>query len=387
MNKSRGLVIFSDYNASNVNLYLHFRLFVDFVRRLLYNDFTMKMINSFEKSRRAQMSLLEHYEYGKIPPEPKHLNVTKERIDRTFAAGKANLVYASLKCSFEDGETYAIPITAAIPTRGKRHPAFLHIKNSPGVPDPHQPTEELCDGGFAVFTLSEEAIFGKDSSHRRGLARRLSGGRRRPDSPGRAAMLAWCAMHLMDAIRAEFFVVDADRVAVVGHGVCAISALLAGAFDERLSHVISSSSGFGCAASVLYEHGKLYERKCQHPHLFCDRFYKLSGREDTIPFDQDALLSLIAPRPLFIDNADDVLSHAPAGELASAYRASKAYENLGKIGLFFEKGGNPCEVFDENEPLYLSSGDIVYRKRAGLPYLAREDWAEYMRFVLTKGCV
>ena len=331
------------------------------------------------------MSLLEHYEYGKIPPRPKHLTMTKERIDRTFAAGKANLVYISLKCSFEDGESYAIPITAAIPARGDRLPAFIHIKRSADVPDLHQPTEELCDGGFAVFTISETAIFDKDSSHRRGLARRLSGERRRLDSPGRAAMLAWCAMRLIDAIRVECSEVDTDRVAVVGHGVYAISALLAGAFDERFSHVISSSSGFGGAASILYEHGKLYERKCQYPHLFCDRFYKISGREDTLPFDQDALLSLIAPRPLFLDNADDVLSHAPAGELASAYRASKAYEGLGEIGLLFEKGGNPCEVFEENEPLFLSGGSIVYRKRPGLPYLSREDWGEYMKFVLTKG--
>ena len=344
----------------------------------------MKNKNSILQERKRLTALLEHYEYGKMPPKPTHLTVKKETINNTFAAGKASLVCFNLRCQFEDGESYVLPITAAIPTKGSRHAAFIHLKHDLQMPDAHQPTEELCDGGFAVFTVAEDKILPVGQSHRRGLARRLSGKRRRLDSPGRAAMLAWCAMRVMDAIQDEFSSIDLTRTAVVGHGVFAISALLAGAFDERFAFVISNSSGFGGAASVLFERGGLYERKCRYPNLFCDRYYKLSGKEDDLPFDQDALLALIAPRPLFLDNADDILSHASLGELKSAYRASKAYEKLGKIGLNYEKGGDPCEVFDENEPFYLSGGNIVYRKREGFPYLSREDWAEYMKFILTK---
>ena len=329
--------------------------------------------------------MLEYYEYGIMPEAPRHLTCKIDMIDKGFAAGKAYTVYASLHCQFEDGEICELPFTAAIPTAKGNHAAFIHIKSGEEMPDRHQPTEELCDGGFAVFTLSEKAVFPSGASNRKGLARKLSGKRRRFDSPGRAAMLAWCAMRLLDAIPNEFPSVDLSKTAVVGHGVYAISALIAGAFDERFSFVISNSSGFGGAASVAFERGKLYERKRQYPALFCDRYYKLSGREDELPFDQDALLSLIAPRPLFLDNADDVLTHAPIGELASAYRASKAYEDLGVTGLLYEKGGDPCEIFDESEPIYLYGGNIVYRKRDGLPYISREDWAEYMNFVLTKG--
>ena len=253
------------------------------------------------------------------------------------------------------------------------------------MPDRHQPTEELCDAGFAVFTVSEQDILLKNGRQRSALEKRLAGNRRRLDSPGSAAILAWCAMRVMDVIPKASPTVDLSRTAVLGHGIYAISALLAGAFDERFAFVISSSSGFGGAASVLYEQGCLYEQKHQYPRLFCGRYYSLSGREDELPFDQDALLSLIAPRRLFLDNADDVLTHAPLGELVSAYRASKTYESLGKIGLLYEKGGNPCEVFDENEPLYLHGGNIVYRKREGTPYLSREDFAEYMKFIKERG--
>ena len=345
----------------------------------------MKNYDFHSKGRKKLTALLERFEYGKMPPKPTHMSEKTIEIDASFAAGKARLVSFELRLSFDDGESCFLPITAAIPTIGSSHPAFIHIKQSTDMPDRHQPTEELCDAGFAVFTVAEEAIFKKEGHRRCDLEKRLAGVRRRLDSPGSAAMLAWCAMRLMDAIPAAFPSIDLSRTAVLGHGIYAISALLAGAFDERFAFVISNSSGFGGAASVLYEQGCLYELKCQYPRLFCGRYYSLSGREDELPFDQDALLSLIAPRPLFLDNADDVLTHAPLGELASAYRASKTYEDLGKIGLLYEKGGNPCEVFDENEPFYLPGGSIVYRKREGTPYLSREDFAEYMNFILTKG--
>ena len=356
---------------------------IDISMILIYNYNAMKNNDSISQERRKLAALLEHYEYGKMPTKPAHVTIKIETISKSFAAGKANLVSFSLGCQFEDGESYTLPITAAIPTKGDGHAAFIHIKRDDQMPDAHQPTEELCDGGFAVFTVAENKIFTDGDSHKSGLARRLSGERRALDSPGRAAMLAWCAMRVMDAITCEFPAVDLSRTAVVGHGVFAISALLTGAFDERFAFVISNSSGFGGAASVLFDRGELYERKRQYPSLFCDRYYNLSGREDELPFDQDALLSLIAPRPIFLDNADDLLTNIPLGELMSAYRASHTYKKFGKTGLKLDKSVNPCEVFDANEPYYLPGGDIVYRKREGFPYLSREDWAEYMKFVLT----
>lgn len=351
---------------------------------MVYNCIDMENTNSISHERARLKSLLERYEYGRIPPSPAHLSTKTAEIDKAFAAGKAELISFEIICYFDD-EGYSFPITAAIPANLQRHAAFIHIKSSSDMPDRHQPTEELCDGGFAVFTIAEEAIFGEDRDRVRGIARGLASKSRRLDSPGRAAILAWCAMRLMDAIPSTFPTVDLSRTAVLGHGIYGISALLAGAFDERFANVISSSSGFGGAASVLYEHGKLYELKLERPKLFCPRYYRLSGREDELPFDQDALLALIAPRRLFLDNADDFTSHAPLGELASAYRASIAYERMGKVGLLCAKNGNPCEDFDENEPLYLAGGNIVYRKREGMPYLCREDFAEFMKFINERG--
>ena len=58
---------------------------------------------------------------------------------------------------------------------------------------------------------------------------------------------------------------------------------------------------------------------------------------------------------------------------------------MGKVGLLWARDGNPCEDFSENEPLYLAGGNIVYRKREGMPYLCREDFAEFMKFINERG--
>ena len=325
-------------------------------------------------------NLLEYYEYGKIPSRPLHLDVKLIDEDRTFAAGKAILRRVMIITKFENGSEFEFPVSCAVPKSVQRPPVFLHINERSGIPDKFQPTEELCDEGFAVFTLDCNSIAGNDENFRRGAAPHLIGNRRKLDSPGKLAMWAWGAMRVMDLIE-TMREVDRNSVAVVGHGILGSAALLAGAFDERFAFVIANSSGFSGAASRVFSKGALFELKRRSPQLFCKRYNKLLGEEASLPFDQHALLSLVAPRFLIIDTASDCFTDAPQAELYSSYIASEAYKAYGKSGLVCNECANPCEIYDEEKPICYPDGDIVYRKRMGTPYLAREDWKMYMSYV------
>lgn len=341
----------------------------------MYNNITMKNFDSIEKSRKASLALLERYEYGKMPPRPLHLNVETLSEDRAYAAGKATLTEVNLKLVLDGGKEFILPVRYAIPNGVTRPPVILHISYDGSMPNKHQPTEELCDRGFAVFTLAYEDLTKNDGNFKSLAAPYLLRGRRGLDSPGKLIMWAWGARCVMDYVKSIDDKVDAGCVAVVGHGILGTSALLAGAFDERFAFVISSSSGFGGAASVSAHTAPLLELKSRAPYLFSKRYIKYSGRESTLPFDQSLLLSLVAPRALLISTADDAYTEAHIQEELSVKEANLLVREMknGKIGI---ESAHPCEICDKN-----SSWKASYRLREGFPYLSREDWAYFIDYI------
>ena len=80
---------------------------------MVYNCIDMENTNSISHERARLKSLLERYEYGRIPPSPAHLSTKTAEIDKAFAAGKAELISFEIICYFDD-EGYSFPITAAI---------------------------------------------------------------------------------------------------------------------------------------------------------------------------------------------------------------------------------------------------------------------------------
>ncbi len=335
---------------------------------------------SIIKNRIEIKRLFEEYVYGVMPPRPKHLTIESVSEDRAFAAGKATFRRATIRLEFEGGGTFALPVSCAIPNGASEPcPAFVHINYTGNMPNVLQPTEEICDGGCAVFTLNYEALVKSDGGFRHGICTYVSRGRRRGNSTGKLAIWAWGAMRVMDYIE-ELPEIDKARVAVIGHGILATSALLAGAYDERFGLVISSSSGFGGAADSALSRGELFELKTAMPELFCPRYARCIGKESALPIKQHQLLELIAPRRLLLNTATDLMSCAPYAELFSATLASEAYHAYGLLGLACNSG-DPCEVFDENLPLELTDGRLGFRMRGGTPYISREDWAIYIKAI------
>ena len=330
----------------------------------------------FMRRREEIKIMLQEEEYGYIPPRPDHLEFTVENAYNNFAAGDAVRATVKLRATFGEKE-YIFPITSVIPKEKGKHPAFIHINFRPNVPDDYQPTEEIVQNGFAVFTIYYKDITSDNNDFKNGIAPILKNGRRKNNSPGKIAMWAWAAMRVMDYVE-SLDCIDLENVAVIGHSRLGKTALLAGAFDERFKYVISNDSG--CSGAAITR-GKVGESTLDitkvFPFWFCPKYLKTATSFEKTKYDQHFLIALSAPRHVLIGSADLDTWADPASEFLGAVLANEAYEIFGKRGLVHDgKIPQPKTVLGE--------GDMLYQLRDGSHYLSRRDWHEYMNFIKNK---
>ncbi len=205
-----------------------------------------------------------------------------------------------------------------------------------------------------------------------GLARYLrgSGG----SAAGKIAVWAWAAMRVMDYLQ-TLPTVDKKNIGVAGHSRLGKTALVTAAYDRRFAFVHSNGSG-ACGAALF----SLVNESAEHisdlffrfPYWFCDNFRKYEGKERELPYDQDELLGLIAPRCLSVGSAEQDLWVNPAAEHACAAKASVKWQEKGCTGL---KTPEKVEVGRNYH-----DGKVGYYVRKGTHYWSREDWARTLSF-------
>jgi hypothetical protein len=162
--------------------------------------------------------------------------------------------------------------------------------------------------------------------------------------------------------------VDPQRIAVVGHSRNGKTALLAGAFDERIALIVPLQAGCGGTAPSRTDDPRaesVQRINTAFPHWFCGNFKKFNDDPARLPFDQHCLIALCAPRPVFVPNAEEDLWANPSGQFELLRAATPVYRLLGSPGL-------PDDARPQVHKLHDSP--LGYYLRPGRHAMTRTDW-------------
>ena len=353
-----------------------------------------------KRVRPAVMEFFQSEVYGKVPPTQPEVSfriigegkayegkVLRREVEMTVGTTKALiLIYLpsdhkgkvpafvgmNFKGNHQTSPDPEISISANAP-RGKE----LGADPERGAAESRWPVEMITEAGYGVVTLYRGDIDPDfDDGFQNGIHPHFyAEGQTRPyaDEWGTIGAWAWSLSRVMDYLERDKDI-DHKRVAVIGHSRLGKTSLWAGAQDERFAIVISNDSGCGGAALSMRKHGETVAVINKNfPHWFCDNYNKYSNNEESLWIDQQGLIALIAPRPVYVASAslDDWAD--PEGEYLSALHASPIYELYGKKGL--TSPAMPAI----NTPV--GEGHIGYHLREGKHDINAYDWAQYIRFV------
>ncbi len=282
-------------------------------------------------------TILAFYEYGHLPPAanvrviktedlPDENGAHCQRI--TLSCGAGNAIQFALDLRIPKNQTGAFPVVLT----GDALPLAI--------------PEEISKRGTIVARFDRAAFAPDDDSRKGGITTIY------PDTDcGTLGGWAWGYARVIDYLTTRPDVA-ADKIIVVGHSRGGKAALVAGAYDRRIALTVGAQSGTGGAAPFRLQgkHSESLEQATNRfNYWFGPRLKSFAGREAQLPFDQNYLLALIAPRNLLLLNAfDDPYSNVEAAD--QTFRASRAtFDFLGvpdHIGLHFREGKH---LFDDDD--------------------------------------
>jgi len=317
-------------------------------------------IDEWEEQREYLKSMLEHYMYGPIPPNPG--NVVGKVIESEIVhEGRAVHERLNIKCS----PNYAISFDVHIirPNRSGRFPVITWNCFKDMSPCPVE-EEAVCERGYVIAMFEKEQL-ARDN-------RRDYGGpvhSAYPDYNWKAmAVWAWGHMRIIDYLESTDYA-DMDRIIATGHSRGGKAVLCAAIFDERISLAVPNGSGCGGAGCFRFLGGReglsqdagicesLGRITAGNPHWFADELsaFGMQGKpyslmyENRLPFDLHIVKALIAPR-LLLDTEGIGDEYAnPYGTQVTWNAANEVYEFLnahGKNAIHYREGGHDFNKVD-----------------------------------------
>jgi hypothetical protein len=236
--------------------------------------------------------------------------------------------------------------------------------------------EYIVDRGYGVATAYYGDIDPDRADKREGVDRFLWAKGKTPSDDDTASVMtwAWGLSRMLDYLSFTSDVletepkIDTKKVAVVGHSRLGKATIVAGAFDERFAVVMPHQAGCGGTAPSRTKDPKneSVERiNKSFPHWF-DANFKAFGSDTTkLPFDQNCLVALCAPRPVLLTNALEDQWANPAGQFLMEKAAEPVYKLL--------KAGD-CASDTMPEVGKLIDSKLGYWIRPGKHSMIKDDW-------------
>lgn len=236
-----------------------------------------------------------------------------------------------------------------------------------GLGSPNEPTwkEQLIAKGWGYAIIVPSTIQADNGAGlRQGIIGLVNKGQpRKPDDWGALRAWAWGASRAIDYFETDVDV-DAKRIAIEGLSRYGKAALVAMAYDPRISLGFIGSSGAGGAKILRRVFGEQVENLASSGeyHWFCGNFIKYASSltPDDLPVDAHELVALCAPRPVFISAGSPQVEGQwvdAKGMFLSGVHAGPVYRLLGKKDL----GATEFPILGTA----LVSGDIAFRQHAG----------------------
>lgn len=360
----------------------------------------------YEERRPELLRLFQHYVYGYMP-DPPGITATVTKTVGDLFDGKATLKEVEIRFNnIEAKDGPVIHLALFVPNERKgpapvflalnkcgnhcvtsheevtvfadawRHESAKEMGAARGARADFWCVEFLIDRGWAFATFHESDIDPDRHNFTDGVHPHYAG------FPGPAAtrwgtLAAW-AWGLHRAV--DYLVTDGEidrhAICVTGHSRRGKTALLAAAFDERISLAVPHQSGTGGTALCRGNDQETVERINQaFPHWFNDLFCRFGRRETKLPVDQHLLMALVAPRPL-LDTAglqDKWANYESARRAMEA--ADRVYKFLGVAGI---KGTGIVEGDGQIEAA--SCGELVQYRRDTGHTLNKDYWKAILDF-------
>lgn len=342
----------------------------------------VKDVRTWETTRRPEiLRLFEDNIYGQMPRDFDSIRFTLLKEDPKAMDGKARLKETRITV-YRAGRKVSIDLLLFVPNNAQHPvPAFLLINNrgkDNTDPDrkkksPFWPAEMAIDSGFAIAAFHVSDLAPDDKTNYIHGVLQLYPEQLQMDNGMKAiGAWAWGAGRVMDYFITEPLV-NAKKIAVVGHSRGGKAALWAAAEDQRFAMCITNCSGNSGAALARRQFGERISRiNTSFPHWFNNNYKKYNDRENDLPVDQHMLIALIAPRPVYATNATKDLWADPTGTFLSLKNAEKVY---GLYGLQSSLPDTPpaTNVSVEQPP-------FGYHNREGVHDMTLFDWERFIRF-------
>ena len=182
---------------------------------------------------------------------------------------------------------------------------------------------------------------------------------------------AWGASRALDYLQTDKDV-NAQRVILFGHSRLGKTVLWAGAQDARFAAVIANCSGEMGASLSRRDYGETVDDVAKHfPYWMAKNFQQFSNHWNNLPVDSHFLISLIAPRPLFLNTGSEDKWGDPHGEFLAARAATPVYELFGKSGIA-ETNFPPLD--------HALQHDIGFNCHTGKHDVLPTDWDNFLDF-------
>jgi hypothetical protein len=352
------------------------------------------------KRRGEILELFKSHVYGAMPPAMKIAHVDRDSFIDNALGGKMRILQESFWFK-KDRSGPKINVCVFLPPKIKKvkaYPAFLALnffgnhtingdenirehtghawkKYGRGGRASKWQIEDIVGRGYAVVTACyadfdiDNRVEGPkfdDGVHL--LYPKYQG---RSDNWTSIGAWAWGMSRMLDYLE-DLEHVDVKRVVAMGHSRLGKTALWAGATDERFAAVISNNSGCGGAALARRRIGEsVWRVNTSFPHWFCKKHKDYNNNENSMPVDHHMLISLMAPRPVYVASAIGDKWADPRGEFLSCVGADAVYKLLKTSGL------PSLELPAIDKPLV---GTINYHLRSGKHTVTEFDWKQYLDF-------